>query len=270
MRSFVGLFVGPRSGHNQNSLFPGRPQQEMGDAPMQHHSPRLLDQVRFTLRRKHYSYRTERAYLDWIRRFILFHHKRHPSHLGRPEVEAFLTDLAVTQHVAASTQNQALNALAFLYKVVLEQPLDFPLDAVRARRPKRLPTVLGKDEVLAVLGCMDGTLQLIAQLLYGSGLRVGEAVSLRVKDVDFAQRQIVVRDAKGNRDRLTMLPWTLTSPIRTQLVRAKRYHEIDLDGGFGLVHLPHAIERKYPDAAQAWIWQYVFPSRNLATPSHHT
>jgi integron integrase len=231
---------------------------------MHDHSPRLLQQVRFALRRKHYSYRTERAYLEWIRRFILFHHKRHPSHLGRAEVESFLTDLAVTQNVASSTQNQALNALAFLYKVVLDQPLDFPLEAVRARRPKRLPTVLSKDEVFAVLGCMNGTLQLIAQLLYGSGLRVGEAVRLRVKDVDFSQSQIVVRDTKGNRDRLTMLPVILVPSLRSQLVRVKRIHEMDLDRGHGLVYLPTAIERKYPEAARAWIWQYVFPSHSIS------
>jgi integron integrase len=228
---------------------------------MDDHSPRLLEQVRFALRRKHYSYRTERAYLDWIRRFILFHHKRHPSHLGRAEVESFLTDLAVTQNVASSTQNQALNALAFLYKTVLDQPLDFPLDAVRARRPKRLPTVLTKSEAARVLSAMSGPTQLMAKLLYGSGLRVLECVRLRVKDIDFEQRCVIVRDGKGEKDRVTMLPDSLVAPLHDHLLRVQHLHQQDLAEGSGAVYLPYALAVKYPNAAKEWAWQYVFPAR---------
>ncbi len=167
---------------------------------------KLLDQVRDTLRLKHYSYRTEESYVQWIRRYILFHNKRHPKEMGSAEVEAFLTHLAVQEHVAASTQNQALSALLFLYRQVLEQPLALPIDAVRARLSRYLPTVLTPEEVNAVIEHLSGTYRLIVQLLYGSGLRLTEALQLRVKDVDFAQRQIVVRDAKGRESRVTMLP----------------------------------------------------------------
>jgi integron integrase len=226
--------------------------------------PKLLDRLSYILQRKHYAFTTERAYVNWVRRFILFHNKRHPSHLGQAEVEAFLTHLAVQQKVAAATQNQALNAIAFFYKHVLLQPLDFDLQSVRAQRPRHLPTVLAKDEIQALLACITGPHQLMAQLLYGSGLRISECVRLRVKDVDFAQFQIVVRDGKGAKDRLTLLPTRLRPSLENQLLRTKRLHEKDLNKGFGGVDLPYALERKYPHAQRAWIWQWVFPSRRLS------
>jgi len=174
---------------------------------------KLLDVVRETIQRKHYSRRTEKSYVHWVRRYILFHNKRHPQEMGNTEIEAFLTHLAVKEHVAASTQNQALSALLFLYREVLHKELERPIEALRAKRPKRLPTVLTKEEVFQVIHCMSGTHQLMAKLLYGSGLRVSECVQLRVKDIDFAQRQIVVRDAKGMQDRVTMLPESLIKPL---------------------------------------------------------
>lgn len=231
---------------------------------MSSHQPKLLDQVRATLRRKHYSYRTEKCYLAWIRRFILFHDKKHPKMMGQREIEAFLTYLAVEGNVAASTQNQALNAIVFLYKTVLNMPFDFPLQSVRAKRPKRLPTVLSKKEALLILSCMTGTNQLMAKLFYGSGLRVSECVRLRVKDLDFTLRQLIIRDGKGGKDRVTVLPQSLIPVLELHLLRTKRLHEEDLTNGFGLVYLPHALERKYPHANREWIWQYVFPSPRIS------
>lgn len=232
----------------------------MSDKP-----PRLLDQVRQALRLKHYALRTEESYVGWVRRFILFHHKRHPQTLGTPEVEAFLSDLAVNQHVAASTQNQALSALLFLYTVVLKQPLAGPLNTVRAKQPQRLPTVLTREEVRRVLDALTGVHQVMAQLLYGSGLRLMECVRLRVKDLDFAQRQLVVREGKGAKDRLTMLPDRVLAPLQMQLQYVKLLHEQDLRAGYGNVYLPHALDRKYPNAERLWIWQYVFPAEGLST-----
>jgi integron integrase len=223
--------------------------------------PRLLDQLRDALRRKHYALKSEIAYLNWVRRFILFHHKRHPAELGQAGIEAFLTYLAVQQHVAAATQNQALNVPAFLYKHVLLQPLDFDPQSIRARRPDHLPTVLSKDEIRHLLACLTGTHGLMAELLYGSGLRISECVRLRVKDLDFEQSQIMVRDGKGAKDRPTILPDRLKPDSQRQLLRAKRLHEQDLKLGFGAVYLPQALECKYPHAQHAWIWQWVFPSR---------
>jgi len=184
--------------------------------------------------------------------------------MGSAEIEAFLTHLAVDQNVAASTQNQALSALLFLYRDVLRKDLDFPVDSIRAKRPKRLPTVLTKEEVLRVIGGLSGTYLLMAKLLYGSGLRLMECVRLRVKDVDFAQRQIVVRDGKGMEDRVTMLPDSVVTPLQENLQRVKRLHEEDLAKGYGSVYLPFALERKYPNANREWIWQYVFPSNRLS------
>jgi len=228
------------------------------------HPKKLLDQVRDVIRHKHYSIRTEQAYVSWIKRYILFHDKCHPKDMGAPEIEAFLTHLAVEKHVAASTQNQALSALLFLYGEVLGKDLDFPIDSIRAKRPKRLPTVLTKEETLRVIGCMSGTYQLTAKLLYGSGLRLMECLRLRVKDVDFAQRQIIVRDGKGMKDRVTMLPDSVVTPLQERLQRVKRLHEQDLAKGYGSVYLPFALERKYPNANREWIWQYVFPSSRLS------
>ena len=227
---------------------------------MQKRPRKLLDQVRDAIRTKHYSIRTEEAYVNWIRRYILFHDKRHPKDMGSAEITAFLTYLAVEQNVAASTQNQALSALLFLYRHVLEKELVGSIDAVRAKKPKRLPTVLTKPEVFRVIGFLSGTHQLMAKLLYGSGLRLLECVRLRVKDVDFAQRQIIVRDGKGHKDRVTMLPDSLISPLEGFLRHVKMIHDEDLALGYGSVYLPYALERKYPNAHKEWMWQYVFPA----------
>jgi len=234
-------------------------------------APRLLDSVRDALRRKHYSYRTEQAYLLWIRRFILFHNpglspanvKRHPKEMGAPEVEAFLTHLAVKENVAASTQNQALSALLFLYQEVLHRDLG-PVDALRAKKPKRLPTVLTKDEVYQVIRHLSGIHQLMAKLLYGSGLRLMECLRLRVQDLEFERRAIIVRDGKGAQDRVTMLPDSLIVPLQEHLQGVKRLHEQDLARGYGAVYLPNALARKYPNAEREWGWQYVFPSARLS------
>jgi integron integrase len=222
--------------------------------------PRLLDQVRAVLRRKHYAIRTEEAYIGWITRFIRFHHMRHPRELGLPEVDAFLTDLAVTHKVAASTQNQALSALLFLYTEVLGQPLDGPVQAVRAKQPERLPTVLTRAEVMRVLDALSGVHQLMAQLLYGSGLRLMECIRLRVKDIDFGQHQLMVRDGKGGKDRVTTLPDRLATPLQQHLRRVQLLHTQDLREGYGAVYLPFALERKSANASREWIWQYVFPA----------
>src|SRR5207244_2639510 len=222
---------------------------------------KLLDQMRDVLRTQHYAIRTEKAYVDWAKRFILFHQKRHPAEMGRVEIEAFLTHLAVERHVAACTQNQALSALLFLYKEVLRQEVE-SVDAVRARKPKRLPTVLTKAEALRVLNAMAGVPQVMAKLLYGSGVRGLECVRLRVKDVDFAQYMLLVRDGKGEKDRITMLPENLVTPLQEHLVRVKQLHTKDLAYGYGAVYLPYALERKYPNANREWGWQYVFPAKS--------
>ena len=230
---------------------------------MEPHPKKLLDQVRNAMRLKHYSLRTEETYVDWITRFILFHNKRHPKDMSNAEVEAFLTHLAVDLNVAASTQNQALSALLFLYREVLKKDLG-PVDSVRAKKPKRLPTVMSREEARKVIGCMSGTYQLMAKLLYGGGLRLMECVRLRVQDVDFAQHQIVVRDGKGEQDRITMLPDSLIALLQEHLQRVKQLHEQDLAQGQGAVYLPYALDRKYPNANREWGWQYVFPSDRLS------
>ncbi|HLF25610.1 MAG TPA: integron integrase [Anaerolineae bacterium] len=224
----------------------------------------LLTQMRDVLRLKHYSIRTETAYLDWIRRFMRFHPQHPPGDLGASEVRDFLTYLALDQNVAASTQNQALSALLFLFRYVLEKDLDFAIDAVRAQKPIRLPTVLTKAEVTAVIGGLSGIYQLVAKLLYGSGLRLLECVRLRVKDIDFSQRLIIIRDGKGMKDRITMLPDTLVAPLQEHLRGVGRLHQDDLRRGYGAVYLPEALHRKYPNADRDWIWQYVFPSERLS------
>ncbi|MBS3963348.1 MAG: integron integrase [Methylomonas sp.] len=226
--------------------------------------PKLLDQVRDKIRVKHYSIRTEQAYTDWIRRFILFHHKQHPSEMGAAEVEAFLTHLAVVGNVAASTQNQAKSALLFLYKEVLAVELPW-LDGVeQAKAPKRLPVVLTHAEVKDLLGRLTGTSWLLASLLYGTGMRLMEVMRLRVKDVEFARLEIVVRDGKGFKDRVTMLPASLAEPLKAHLEKVKALHHEDLQTGYGSVYLPHALEKKYPNAGREWGWQYVFPSHKLS------
>lgn len=223
-------------------------------------SPKLLDQVRHTIRSKHYSIRTEDTYAQWIKKYILFHNKRHPIEMGSAEIETFLTHLAVDRNVAASTQNQALSALIFLYKDVLRIELNTPIDAVRAKKPQRLPTVLSKAEVSALLEHLPEQYQLMARLLYGSGLRLMECIRLRVKDLDFDQNHLVVRNGKGNKDRITLLPGSLLLPLRRQLRYAWSLHQNDLEMGYGSVYLPHALSRKYPNAAREWYWQYVFPA----------
>jgi len=219
---------------------------------MEKRPKKLLHRVRETMQRKHYSKRTEESYVRWIKQYILFHKKRHPQEMGSADIEAFVTHLAVKERVAASTQNQALSALLFLYREVLHKELDRPIEALRAKRPKRLPTVLTKEEVFKVIQCMSGTPQLMAKLLYGSGLRVSECVQLRVKDVDFTQRQIVLRDPKGMQDRVTVLPDSLVKPLQEHLERVKRLHEEDSKKGYGSVDLPFALKRKYPNADREW------------------
>ncbi|WP_029215030.1 integron integrase [Kallotenue papyrolyticum] len=227
--------------------------------------PKLLDQVRRALRVKHYAIRTEEAYIQWIKRYILFHDKRHPSEMNIPEIEAFFTHLAVHDQVTASTQNQALAALLFLYRQVLHQELERPIDAVRAKAPQRLPTVLSRAEVQAVLAQLQEPYQVMAHLMYGAGLRLMECVRLRVKDVDFAQRQITVRSGKGNRDRVTLLPDRVKEPLQRQLRIAQALHHNDLEQGYGRVYLPNALARKYPNAEYDWIWQYVFPAERRSS-----
>jgi integron integrase len=226
--------------------------------------PKLLEQVRDKIRLKHYSIRTEQSYVAWIRRFILFHGKRHPANMGQVEVEAFLTDLAVRGNVAASTQNQAFCAILFLYKHVLHLDVLKNLDAVRAKRPQRLPTVLSFEEVMSVINAMSGVFQLVTKMLYGCGLRGIEAVRLRVNDVDFALNHIMVRDGQGRKDRLTMFPDDTKVDLNAHLERVKLQHQKDLQGGYGSVFLPDALARKYKNAPKQWGWQYVFPSKILS------
>src|SRR5437016_9247069 len=224
--------------------------------------PRLLDRVREALRLRHYSRRTERAYLGWIRRYIVFHAKRHPAEMGAAEVSRFLSSLAVEGRVSASTQNQALAALLFLYGPVLGVELPWLDGLVRAVRPERLPVVLSRDEGRAVL-LARGTSRLMAVLLYGAGLRLLECARLRVKDLDFAANQIVVRSGKGNRDRVTILPAIVRPALERQLARVRAQHERDLRAGAGWVELPHALARKYPNAGREWAWQWVFPATRI-------
>ncbi len=226
--------------------------------------PKLLDLVRDVIRRKHYSIRTEQAYVDWIKRFIVYHNKRHPTEMAEEEVAQFLTHLARDLNVAASTQNQALSALLFVYKEVLKQEIGWLEKVERARKPAKLPVVLTRSEVKEIFARLHGTPKLMAGLLYGSGLRLMECVRLRVKDIDFALAQITVRDGKGGKDRITMLPLNLSEPLRRHLLRIKAQHEQDLEDGFGTVHLPFALSRKFPNAAGEWAWQYVFPSSRIA------
>ena len=221
---------------------------------------KLLDQVRDKIRVKHYNIRTETQYVQWIRRFILFHGKRHPKEMGAAEAEAFLTHLAVDGNVSASTQNQALSALLFLYREVLGMELPWLDHVVRAKKPQRLPTVLNREEVSLVLERMEGTYSLMAHLLYGTGMRLMECCRLRVKDVDFRQREILIRDGKGGKDRVTLLPETLIKPLQEYLVKRRRLYEDDLSKAMAEVYLPDALARKYPNAAHEWAWQYVFPS----------
>ena len=230
-------------------------------------SPRLLDRVRDRIRFKHYSIRTEQAYVDWIRRFIGFNGNRHPAELGPDDIERFLTSLAVDRNVAAATQNQAQSALLFLYREVLATELPWLGGVVRAKASRRLPVVLTPEEVDWLIGRLHGTHRLLAALLYGTGMRIMEGLRLRVKDVDFARNEILVRDGKGAKDRITMLPGRVAQPLRRHLAAVQQLHRSDLEEGFGAVWLPGALARKYPAAAREWAWQYVFPGdRRSADP----
>ncbi len=225
--------------------------------------PRLLDRVRQAVRARHYSRRTEKAYVAWVRRYILFHGKRHPSEMGAADITQYLSSLAVQGHVSASTQNQALSALLFLYRQVLGQDLPWLDEIVRAKRTVRLPVVLARDEVRAVLRQLHGTHRLMALLLYGAGLRLLECARLRVKDIDFARNQIVIRAGKGDKDRATTLPAVAAADLPTHLQAVKRQHDLDLQHGAGWVELPWALARKYPNAGREWAWQWVFPATRI-------
>jgi integron integrase len=222
--------------------------------------PRLLELVRAALRTRHYSARTEKAYIGWIRRFIFFHEKRHPETMGEAEIGAYLSYLASDAKVSASTQNQALAALLFLYQEVLGRKLEWLGDLVHAKRPAHVPVVLSRDEARAVLSCLDGVPRLVAALLYGAGMRLLEALQLRVKDVDLERRELIVRRGKGQKDRRTVLPEVLVDPLRCQLTAGCAQHVDDLRRGGGFVALPDAIARKYPSAPREWAWQWVFPA----------
>jgi len=231
--------------------------------------PKLLDQLRHTLRRMHYSYRTEQSYVKWVKRFALFHKERsgeykHPRDLNVADVEAFLTHLAVEYNVAASTQNQALSAILFLYDHVLNQPIRQPIRPVMAKKPQRLPVVLTRDEVKRVLDQLTGVPLLIVKLLYGSGLRLNETLRLRVQDIDFAPNQIIVRDGKGAKDRVAILPQSVQAPLQEHLRQVHIRHDKDLAAGYGAVYLPDALARKYPNAAREWRWQWVFPASRIS------
>ena len=224
---------------------------------------KLLTQVRTSIRLRHYSHRTEKQYVWWIRRFIEFHQQRHPADLGQAEVAAFLAHLAVERRVSASTQNQALSALLFLYGEVLHRRVAWMADLVRAKAPRRLPAVLTPDEVGAILDKLSGATALVCRLLYGSGLRLMEALQLRVQHLEFARREIRVRGGKGDRDRVTMLPVVLQEPLREHLERVRALHRHDLAAGAGWVALPAALARKYPNAGREWAWQWVFPGKAI-------
>lgn len=224
--------------------------------------PKLLAQVRQQIRLRNYSIRTEAVYAEWVKRYIRFHRYRHPAEMGAAEIEAFLSHLAVGRNVSGSTQNQALAALLFLYKQVLGVNLPWLDDIVRAKKPKHLPVVLTRDEVARVLDELSGVQWLVANLLYGAGLRLLEALRLRVKDIDFARGELLVRDGKGQKDRVTMLPQRLILPLQEHLQKVAALHRADLAEGFGRANLPFALARKYPNAAAEWGWQFVFPSGN--------
>ena len=226
---------------------------------------KLLDRVRYRIRVKGYSIRTEQSYVDWARRFIIFHNKRHPQNMGKPEIEAFLTHLAVNRNVSPSTQNQAFNALLFLYRDVLE--IEFPenINAFRSKRPARLPTVLTKSETTKIISLIPGFQQIMVKILYGSGLRAIECLRLRVKDLDFEMSEIFIRDGKGKKDRVTVLPDEIKDPLQKHLVFVKQLHENDLSKGFGRVYLPYALSKKFKNADLKFAWQYIFPAKSIST-----
>ncbi|MBZ0168229.1 MAG: integron integrase [Kofleriaceae bacterium] len=225
--------------------------------------PRLLDQVRQAIRTRHLSPKTEEAYVGWIKRFIFFHNKRHPAEMGEQDIARFLTNLASESHVSASTQNQALNAILFLYREVLRKEIGYVNGVVRAKRPKRLPVVLTRQEVKSIVSLLSGPEWIMGMLLYGAGLRLMECLRLRVKDVDFSRSEILVRSGKGDKDRITMLPAAVNEPLRRHLESVRKQYETDLKSGYSGVALPNALERKYPNAGKEWSWQWVFPASSL-------
>jgi len=229
------------------------------------HPPKLLDQVRSVIRTMHYSYKTEQAYIDWIRRYICFHHKRHPSDMGAEEISTFLTHLAVKENVAASTQNQALCAIVFLYKRVLKIDLPQFDDLVWAKKPKKLPVVFSPYEVKCILNKLAGMHWLMAMILYGAGLRLSECLRLRVKDIDFAYKQLTINNAKGDKDRVTMLPEAVIKPLQEHLEYVRLLFEKDLHDGYASVELPFALQRKYPNAGKELGWRFVFPAERIST-----
>jgi integron integrase len=224
--------------------------------------PKLLDLLREALRSRHYSRRTEATYCNWVKRFIFFHHVRHPAEMAEAEINAFLTHLAVKERVSASTQNQALSALLFLYRRVLGREIGDLGEVIRARKPKRVPVVMTREEVKAVLNQLTGDKRLMASLMYGTGLRLMECLRLRVQDVDFSRNEITIRDGKGAKDRITMLPESLRKPLQEHLREVRTIHEKDLAGGWGRVPMPNALDRKYPNAPADWRWHWVFPQEN--------
>lgn len=227
-------------------------------------SPTLLDLVSSKIRLKHYSIRTEQAYKSWIKRFIIFNQKQHPRQLNAYHIEQFLSYLATHQNVSSSTQNQALSAIIFLYKDVLCMDMPNLENVSRAKKPKRLPVVLTQDEIKQLLAQLDGTVWLIASLLYGSGMRLLECLRLRVKDIELKKHQIIIRDGKGQKDRITMLPKSLAQPLTIHLEKVRQLHCQALENGYGSVYLPFALEQKYPNANSEWAWQYVFPAKNTS------
>jgi integron integrase len=236
---------------------------EVGRPSVSSPKPKLLDHVRQAIRTRHYSYMTEKAYVGWIKRFIFFNNKRHPMEMGETEIAQFLSSLASDSHVSASTQNQALNAILFLYNQVLGKDIGYISGVVRAKRPARLPVVLSRQEVKLVLSFLSGTEWIMVTLLYGAGLRLMECMRLRVKDIDFSVNEITVRSGKGDKDRRTMLPALVKEPLQKHLQRVRRIYEEDLKSGFNGVSLPYALERKYPNAAKEWGWQWLFPASKL-------
>ena len=247
----------------QRTIIPfGKPEHALPSAQQSARKPKLLDQLREAMKSRHYSHRTEETYCHWVKRFIFFHNVRHPVEMAEPEINAFLTHLAVKGKVSSSTQNQALSALLFLYRYVINRKIGDLGEVIRARKPKRLPVVMTREEVKIVLSHLSGDKWLMASLMYGAGLRLMECLRMRVQDVDFGRNEITVRDGKGAKDRITMLPESLKQPLRSHLAEAKEVHEKDIKAGWGSVLMPDALDRKYPNAPKEWRWQWVFPQEN--------
>jgi len=240
----------------------GTPVRHSRGTPETIQKPKLLDRLREALRSRHYSRRTEHTYCHWVKRFIFFHNKRHPVEMAEPEINAYLTHLAVKEKVSASTQNQALSALLFLYRHVLDREIGDLGEVIRARKPRHIPVVMTREEVKAVLGHLHGDKWLMANLMYGAGLRLMECLRLRVQDIDFIRKEILIRDGKGAKDRITMLPESLKTPLQDHLKKVKVLHDRDLAEGWGRVQMPTALDRKYPNAPADWRWQWVFPQEN--------